>query len=130
MTASKVRELHDEAMKLAELSMVAYHNGLQDGAKLANEAYRLETQAAELVPDGESSEPTRSILYLSAASLAQQCSEFQAARRLVAEGLAGHPSPRIERELKELYKQVSTRTSRTTFERHQQEAAAEEYEGE
>jgi hypothetical protein len=66
-----------------------------------------EAQAAELIPEGKSSEPTRSILYRSAASLAYQCKEFSIAVRLIAKGLSGFPTPQIEQELKDLYEQIS-----------------------
>lgn len=72
-----VRELHDKAMELAQLALVAYQNRDFDKAEnLAYQAYENEIQAADLVPEGQSSEPTRSILYRSAASLARQCKEF------------------------------------------------------
>jgi hypothetical protein len=58
------------------------------------------------VPAEESSEPTRSILYLSAASLAYQGKQFEVARRFIARGLAGYPPPRLERELRSLFEQV------------------------
>lgn len=111
---STVRELHDKATKLAHLAMVARHEGEREQAKdLARQAYEYESQAADLVPDGKSSEPTRSILYLSAASLAYQCKEFQAAQRLIAKGLSGYPPPKVEQDLKDLFEQLD-------FERHLQ----------
>jgi len=104
---SSVRELHDQAARLAQLSMVARHQGELEQAKdLARQAYGYESRAAELVADDKSSEPTRSILYLSAASLAYQCKEFQAAQRLIAKGLSGYPPPQVEEDLKDLYEQV------------------------
>lgn len=105
---SKVRELHSKAMELAHLSMVARHTQDWDRAEsLAREAHLYESQAAELVPEGQASEPTRSILYRSAASLAYQCKDFRAAQRLIAKGLSGYPTPQVEQELKDLYEQVN-----------------------
>jgi hypothetical protein len=105
---STVRELHDKAAKLAQLAMIARHEGERERAEdLARQAYEYESQAAELVPDDKSSEPTRSILYLSAASLAYQCREFQTAQRLIAKGLSGYPPPRTEQDLKDLFEQVN-----------------------
>ena len=112
---SSVRELHNEATRLAQLAMVARHEGDLDRAEaLARRAYEYEVQAADLIPYDESSEPTRSILYLSAASLAYQCKELHAAQRLIAKGLSGYPPPRTEQDLKDLYEQVK-------FEYHLQE---------
>jgi hypothetical protein len=105
---STVRELHDGAARLAQLAMVARHKGERKRAKdLARQAYEYELQAAELVPDDKSSEPTRSILHLSAASLAYQCKEFQTAQRLIAKGLSGYPPPTVEQDLKNLFEQVN-----------------------
>ena len=63
---SKVRELHDEASRLAQLAMLARDEGQWSQAQdLARQAYQYELRAAEFIPDDESSEPTRSIMYLS-----------------------------------------------------------------
>jgi len=103
-----VRELHDKAIELAQLALVARQSGdLSKAENLAYQAYEYEVQAADLVPEGKSSEPTRSILYRSAASLAYQCKEFQIAQRLIAKGLSGYPPPQIEQELKDLYEQIN-----------------------
>jgi hypothetical protein len=104
---SNVRELHDKAMQLAQLALIARHDQEWEEAKsLARQSYEYEAQAAELIPKDKSSEPTRSILYRSAASLAYQCEEFGIAQRLIAKGLSGYPPPQIEQELKELDEQV------------------------
>jgi Zn-finger nucleic acid-binding protein len=105
---SSVRELHNRAMELAQLAMVARHSGeLERAETLAYQAYEYETQAADLVPEGLSSEPTRAILYRSAASLAYQCKEFQAAQRLIAKALSGYPPLNLVRELERLYDQIN-----------------------
>lgn len=105
---STVRELHDKAMKLAHLAMVARHSQEWERAEtLARQAYEHEAQAAELVSEDQVSEPTRSILYRSAASLAYQCKEFVIAQRLIAKGLSGYPPPQVEQELKDLYEQMN-----------------------
>jgi hypothetical protein len=105
---SKVRDLHNKAMELAQLALVARHSNEPERANvLARQAYELESQAAELVPYGESSEPTRSILYRSAASLAYQCKELADAQRLIAKGLSGYPPSDVENELKNLLMQVN-----------------------
>lgn len=103
-----VRELHSEAMQLAQSAMIARHNGeTEQSLALAREACTYETQAADLVPEGELSEPTRSILYRSAASLAFQAKDLVTAQRLLAKGLSGFPPPEIEQELKDLYEEVN-----------------------
>jgi tetratricopeptide (TPR) repeat protein len=103
-----VRELHDKAMRLSYLALVARETGdIKRAEELAREALGYEEKAAALVPDEKASEPTRSILYRSAASLAYQCKEFQLAQQLIARGLAGFPPPKVEGELKALYDQVN-----------------------
>ena len=51
-------------------------------------------------------EPTRSILFRSAASLAISCEEYVAAEQMICDGLAGSPPPDIRRELRSLYEQI------------------------
>lgn len=105
---SRVRELHDEAMRLANLAMVArYTRDVDRAEKLAREALQYESQAAELIPYDEASEPTRAILFRSAASLAYQCRDYRTAFRLLAKGLSGYPPPRVEQELRDLCELVS-----------------------
>jgi hypothetical protein len=104
---STVRELHNRAMKLAQLAMVARNTeNLERAEALANEAYELESQAAYLVPESQASEPTRSILFRSAASLAYQAKAYDVALKLVLTGLVGHPPRQIEQELNNLYDQI------------------------
>jgi hypothetical protein len=105
---STVRELHNKAMKLSQLAFIAREKGdIEKAEDLAREAYSFESKAADLIPFEKSSEPTRSIMYLSAASLAFQCKEFHEAQRLVSKGLSGYPSKRIEQELKNLFAQAN-----------------------
>ena len=112
-----VRSLHDAAMELAQLVLVARHTGDREReAALAWEAYEREAQAAGLVPDGTASEPTRSILYRSAAWLALDANLPDEAVRLAERGLAGSPPAAIAVELKEVLAaaSVSARTQRET----------------
>ena len=109
-----VKELHKKAMDLAEFAFVAKLRGDSVKAEgLLRQAFEYESQAARLVPDEPSSEPTRSILYSSAATLALDCHELCKAEQLIAEGLAGNPSSEIEQELRDLYKQVRKVRSET-----------------
>jgi|GEM_PF-901828 len=105
---SIVRELHNQAaMELAQLAVIARHNEDEHNAvQLAQRAYMLERQAAEQVSTVEASEPTRAILYRSAASLAYQAREFSVAQELIAEGLSGFPPLQVESELYALHVQV------------------------
>jgi hypothetical protein len=83
-------------------------SGSQDRAReVTTQALALELEAAERIPKTPESEPTRSILYRSAAALAYKAGDFQTAQRLVFEALSGYPSPRVEQELKDLYEQLN-----------------------
>lgn len=111
---STVRELHDQAMQYGHLAITARQKGDMDSAvSLARQAYQLEYQAALLVPDGEASEPTRSILYRSASSFALQCGDYEAASRMAGIGLSGYPPPKIQHDLIALLEQVKNASVRT-----------------
>jgi hypothetical protein len=104
----KLNDLHPKAMDLADLAFRHQRKGEEVRAKqLFYEAFHLERKAAALLPAAESSEPSRSILYRSAASLAYNAGEYEAADRLVASGLAGYPPPEIQEELRVLYDDVN-----------------------
>ncbi|WP_049756571.1 hypothetical protein [Chloroherpeton thalassium] len=75
---------------------------------LFQQALALERRAAAHFPAEPSAEPTRSILYRSAASLAFHANDFRNAYLLAKQGLNGFPPPEIETELIELYEQVSS----------------------
>ncbi len=101
---SKIKKLHNKAMDMAEKAFVARLKGdLQQAGQLFRKAFENEAQAARLVPDLPSSEPTRSILYRSAASLAIDCSEYREAERLIVAGFAGSPPEEIADELREIF---------------------------
>jgi len=104
---NEIRELHDEAMVLAGKASVAQMWGRLDQAgKFLRQAYEKESQAAWLVEGDLSLEPTRSVLFRSAASLAIDCNEFREAERLIAAALAGHPPTSIAVELGNLLERL------------------------
>ncbi len=105
---NKIKALHDRAMQLAHLVIVARNEGnLNKAKKLAAEAYKLEIRAASMIPEKLESEPTRSIFFQSAASLAYQAENFEEAVRCIAKGLAGYPPARIKKELMDLYDEIT-----------------------
>ncbi len=109
---SQIEELHKEGMHLAEMAIVAKLKGdLEQSNQLFRQAYEKESQAARLMPDEPSHEPTRSILYRSAASLALDCNEYREAERLISVGLAGNPPEEIALELRDLF-------DKANFQRH------------
>ena len=105
---STVRELHQQAMELAQEALIRRERRDLDAAReLAARALPLEIRAAGLVEKVKESEPTRSILYRGAASLAFQAGDYATAQRLVAEGLSGFPPPRVEQELKDIFEEIN-----------------------
>ncbi len=101
---SKIQEFHEQAMMLSDQAMVARHHGEKERAiALSYQAFEYESQAAALIPNEKASEPTRSILYCSAASLAYDAKKLLEAQQLIVEGLSGYPSPHIKQALKSLY---------------------------
>jgi hypothetical protein len=121
---SKVQEFHEQAMMLSDQAMVARHHGEKERAiALSYQAFEYESQAAALIPNEKASEPTRSILYCSAASLAYDAKKLWEAQQLIVEGLSGYPSPHIKQALKslsekiqaELQKKVKKRTFKSEY---------------
>jgi hypothetical protein len=103
-----VSELHNKAMDIAELAMIARLRGESRRVdELNRQAYEFEKQAAEIYGINSSEEPTRSVLYRSAASMALECGELKSAQKLIVAGLSGEPPIEIEDELKDLFEQVN-----------------------
>lgn len=101
-------ELHEQAMQLADDAFLAKMQKQDDKAiSLLQQAANLEMEAANALSNSPDSEPSRSILYRSAASLAYDAADYKLADRLIAFGLTGFPPPEIERELKNLYEDVN-----------------------
>lgn len=104
---STIKELHRDAMERTDLALAAQRAGdPQKGQLLLRSAYELESQAAHLAAEKPDSEPTRSILHRSAASLALDCGLNRDAERLICEALRGNPPDAIANELRDLLEQV------------------------
>ncbi len=100
-----IRDLHEEAMDLAEEGDRAKKRGDLDQAQaLYRRALTLETQAADETPFG--TEPSRSILYRSAATLALLCHLEEEAERLANKGLEGTPPTFVIAELRDVIEQA------------------------
>ena len=105
---SQIQVLHQQAMDLAEAAAIARLRGVpEQAAQLTRQAFEQETHAAALIAGTLDAEPTRSVLHRSAASLAIECGEVQAAERLIAIALSGNPPPEIAEELKDLFIQIN-----------------------
>jgi hypothetical protein len=98
---SRFDVLHEAAMALAEQGDRARERGDAAGARgLYLQALQKEQQALRLV--GPGAEPSRSVLLRSAASLAFEAQDTEAAWQLVEEGLSGEPPAGLRDELEEL----------------------------
>lgn len=108
----EINSLHHRAMELASQAVSAQRVG-DAGVALSHfrEAMETERRAALLLVNEVTSEPSRSVLLRSAASLAIDCGEFREAERLIAIALAGNPPEELCDELRDLYENV-------TFGRH------------
>lgn len=97
--------LHDQAMDLFNEAIFLQEQG-QDAFKKFIEAYELETKAAYAVAKDPKNEPSRSMLFLGAATIAMRLDKFEEAKKLVAEGLLGSPTPKTLTDLKELLQTI------------------------
>lgn len=103
----KIQELHREAVKLAKEAQLEFENeNIIEYQTLIFQAYQLEKKAAEILKTNFESEPTRSILYRSAATLAFKCEDYTNSIDLITQALKGNPFEEIKTELLELLKTV------------------------
>ena len=105
---SKINDLHDQAMEFFDQAFFAKRKGnMKSAKKFSRRAFELETQAAEMLKDKLEIEPSRSVLYRSAASMAISCEEYQQAEKLIATALTGNPPEEIAEELRDLLKEAN-----------------------
>jgi hypothetical protein len=106
-----VRDTHRQAMERADQAVAAQRaGGLEEATTLFREACRLESAAAHALIDELGAEPTRSVLFRSAASLAVEARQFAYAAYLVARGLEGSPPQEIRDELRSLLSTIRPET--------------------
>jgi hypothetical protein len=105
-----IKQLHREAMDFFDRAEVAQIRGRTDDVpSLLLQAYEKEREAAELVKDRLDLEPTRSVLFRSAAALAKRCNRLREAEQLIGLGLAGNTPPEIAEELRNLFEEINYR---------------------
>jgi hypothetical protein len=104
---SKINQLHEQAMDIAEKAFLAQQKGDNIAfVKLSKESFLLERAAAMLLKDKLEVEPSRSILFKSAAFLAFDAQEYQACRDMITYTLLGRPDAIIKTEMKALFLEV------------------------
>lgn len=102
-----VRTIHREAMQWASKALLAkQEQNREEALHLFQKAFDLEQQAANAFANTSSSEPTRSVLHRSAASLALECGDLEAVEHLAVRGLAGTPPHEIAEELRNILEMV------------------------
>ena len=101
-----VNQLNQKAMDLAHQAVTAEKQQLKTKAK-ANfkAAFEAEKQAALTLMFDFSKEPSRSILFRSAAFLAIKAELYREAERMAAFGLCGNPPDEIAHELRDAFNQ-------------------------
>jgi len=108
-----VQHMHRQAMEKADQAAAVQKAGdLEEARALFREACRLESEAAHALIDKSDAEPTRSVLFRSAASLAIEAEQFAHAAYLLACGLEGSPPEEIREELRELLRTVRREAER------------------
>ena len=108
----QTEQLHNQAMDYADQADAARRRGdTITMLQFFQKAFEAERMAAELLTAELDMEPTRSIIFRSAASLALDCEEYREAERLICQGLAGNPPEEIAVELRDQYERVN-------FQRH------------
>src|ERR1700730_14912164 len=100
---SGVKTTHRQAMEHAAPPLAARHHGDEALAlRHFRKAYELEAQAAAAYATRLDAEPTRSVLFRSAATLALDCRLLPEAEKLVCTALSGNPPDNIADELRDL----------------------------
>ncbi len=99
--------LHKASMECVDKALISRDEGdIEKATGHFLVAYQKEQEAASKFKYREESEPTRSILYRSAASLALECGRTRESERLVSMALAGNPPEEIAKELRDILENV------------------------
>ena len=112
LTISPIDELHNKAMALADEAYYARRKGtLEQLPTLYRQAFEYEKAAAMLLVNDYEAEPSRSVLFRSAASLLLNLPEiseadYRDAEQMIAFGLSGQPPAEIADELREVWGQI------------------------
>jgi len=100
---SRMRELHHKSMRLVDEADKMRRMGYPDlSNELNSRAYELEIESAGL----SVTEPSRSVLYRSAATLAWRCGRYEDARKAIALGCTDATHSEIRAEFHDLLKQL------------------------
>lgn len=102
-----IKQIHREAMVFAQEAHLLQQNGdFEKSIELFEKAFELEQQAA-LFYLNQDKEPTRSILFKSAAALANNCKRYRDAEKMIGFALSGNPPIEIADEIRNLYENIN-----------------------
>ena len=111
---SSINQLHNRAMDLAENAFLAQQKGDTNAfIQLSKEAFSLEKTAAMSLLSQADSEPSRSILFKSAAFLAFDAQEYQECRDMITYTLLGKPDVFIKSEMTQLFAETTAILKKT-----------------
>ena len=99
----EIEKIHDEAMELLDQAHIALLNKNHTLAlQMKQQAFEKEREASNRLSN-EDIEPSRSILYRSAASIALDLGFYKEAEKLACAGLMGNPPEWVENELRDIF---------------------------
>lgn len=111
---SSINQFHNRAMDLAENAFLAQQKGDTNAfIQLSKEAFLSEKAAAMLLLNQADSEPSRSILFKSAAFLAFDAQEYQECRDMITYTLLGKPDAIIKVEMTQLFDETTAILKKT-----------------
>ncbi len=111
-TINPIDELHNKAMHLADEAFYAKKKeDLETAQAKYKAAFEYEKAAAMLLINSYETEPSRSVLFRSAACLLLNLpkpnpSDYREAERMIAFGLSGYPPAEIAVELRKVFEEV------------------------
>ena len=104
---STAQEIHMKAMLLSQDAFVLAAYGKEDEAiPLYIQAFELEREAALSLLNRADLEPTRSVLFRSAAALAKNCHRYRDSEKMIGHGLAGNPPDYVAEQMREIYDDI------------------------
>ena len=94
------------SLLMQEAFMCTVHGKEDEAIILYEQAFELERQAALSLLNREDVEPTRSILFRSAAALAKDCRRYKDSEKMIAYAFSGNPPEYVQEQLREIYDDI------------------------
>ena len=101
------QETHIKASLLSQDAFVLAVRGKEaEAIPMYEQAFELEREAALSLLHREDVEPTRSVLFRSAAALAKNCHRYRDSEKMIGHGLAGNPPDYVAEQMREIYDDI------------------------